>query len=83
MVIARNRDQTYLTAEHLEAGLKLVVDKLDHTYIDVPLAANLVRPPSGRSVPYKITSCTITICPFCGLGKQFGYWDPHASGSPA
>ena len=41
-MIAKKRDQTDLTAEHLVAGIKLVVDNLDQTYIDVPFAATLV-----------------------------------------
>ena len=34
--IAKKQDEAHLTAEHLEAGIKLVLDTLDQTYIDVP-----------------------------------------------
>ena len=40
--IAKKQDQAHLTAEHLEAGIKLVLDTLDQTYIDVPFAPWLV-----------------------------------------
>ena len=40
--IAKKQDQAHLTAEHLEAGIKLVLDALDQTYIDVPFAPWLV-----------------------------------------
>ena len=43
LVIARNQDQTHLRAEHLEAGLKFVINSLDETYIDAPFASKLVR----------------------------------------
>ena len=43
MVIGKKQDQTHLTAAHIEAGIKLVVDGLDQTYIDVPFASRLVR----------------------------------------
>lgn len=44
VLIAKKQDQTHLTAEHLEAGLKRVIDSLDQTCIDVPFASKLVRP---------------------------------------
>ncbi|CAK0783381.1 hypothetical protein CVIRNUC_006580 [Coccomyxa viridis] len=44
--IAKKQDQAHLTAEHLEAGIKLVLDTLDQTYIDVPFAPWLV----GRAI---------------------------------
>ena len=40
--IAKKQDEAHLTAEHLEAGIKLVLDTLDQTYIDVPFAPWLV-----------------------------------------
>lgn len=43
MVIGKKQDQTHLTAAHIEAGIKLIVDGLDQTYIDVPFAPRLVR----------------------------------------
>ena len=65
-VIARKQDETHLTAEHLEAGLKLVIDNLDQTYIDVPFAPKLVRPVARISVPCILSSCSTHSCPFCG-----------------
>ena len=71
--IAGKQDQTHLTAEHLEAGLKLVIDSLDQTYIDVPFAPKLVRPAAEISVPRVLSSRAMQSCPFCGAIKWLGY----------
>ena len=42
VAIAKKQDEAHLTADHLEAGIKLVLDTLDQTYIDVPFAPGLV-----------------------------------------
>ena len=71
--IARKQDQTHLTAEHLEAGIKLVIDNLDQTYIDVPFAPKLVRPVAGITVPRILSSCAVHSCPFHGTFERLRY----------
>ncbi len=46
VVIAKNQDQTQLTAEHLETGLKLIIDCIERKtyYDDEAPAPKLVRP---------------------------------------
>ena len=74
VAIAKKQDQTYLTAEHLEAGLKLVVDSLDQTCIDVPFAPKLVRPFAEASVSCLDNPCAVRSYPLHsgigGVGKQ-------------
>ena len=68
VAIAKKQDQTYLTAEHLEAGLKLVLDSLDQTYHDVPFAPKLVRPLAKASVPCLVSPCAVRNYPLhCGI----------------
>ena len=50
-VIAKKQDQKDLTAKHMEAGLKLVIDSLDQTFIDVPFAPKLVSTLTMSSAP--------------------------------
>ena len=54
--IARNQDQAQLTAEHLEAGLKLVINSLDKTYADGPFAPKLVSPVADLATRYSWSS---------------------------
>ncbi len=74
LVIARNQDQTHLRAEHLEAGLKFVINSLDETYIDAPFASKLVRASADKeTVLCTLSSYATKCCPFHALVKIIGY----------